>query len=236
MIEAWNSFSIDGWGSYVLKEKFKKLKGKLKEWNKHVVGNFDVKLKAANDELARLDTLEDSVGLSEDQVQLKRQVKFEFNKYLKMKALLSFQKSRLKWLKEGDCNSALFHRCLAIKRNHDTMSCIKVGEQRLEDVQQIKAAIKQHFVSLFVKREEALPTMVLDGLNFNRLNQAENWLLITSFKEVKIRSAVWDYDSDKSPSLDGVNFQFIKKFSDLFKDDFLKFVQEFHCNGKLAKG
>ena len=39
-----------------------------------------------------------------------------------------------------------------------------------------------------------------------------------------------------SLGLDGVNFGFIKEFGLELKDDVMRFVSEFHRNGKLAKG
>ncbi|KAL8503366.1 hypothetical protein ACS0TY_022197 [Phlomoides rotata] len=37
----WNSYDINGWGGYVLKEKLKKLKGDLKQWNNEVFGTLE---------------------------------------------------------------------------------------------------------------------------------------------------------------------------------------------------
>ncbi|PNX69434.1 cysteine-rich receptor-like protein kinase, partial [Trifolium pratense] len=31
--EKWNSFQVDGWGGYVLKEKFKMIKVALRDWH-----------------------------------------------------------------------------------------------------------------------------------------------------------------------------------------------------------
>jgi hypothetical protein len=55
-----------------------------------------------------------------------------------------------------------------------------------------------------------------------------------SFEEVK--SVVWDCDSFKSPGPDGVNFGFIKEFWLILKEDIMRFIMEFHRNGKLARG
>ena len=52
----------------------------------------------------------------------------------------------------------------------------------------------------------------------------------------EIRQAVWDCDNFKSPGPDGINFGFIKEFWQELKDDFMRFLTEFHRNGKLTKG
>jgi len=47
---------------------------------------------------------------------------------------------------------------------------------------------------------------------------------------------MWDYDSYKSRGPDGINFGFIKDFWLDMKDDIMRFISEFHMNGKLTKG
>ena len=53
---------------------------------------------------------------------------------------------------------------------------------------------------------------------------------------MEVKQAVWDCDSYKSPGPDGVSFGFTKEFWNLLKDDLIRFMVEFHCNGKLRKG
>jgi hypothetical protein len=64
----------------------------------------------------------------------------------------------------------------------------------------------------------------------------EGGSLIRPFSEGEVKEAIWDCDSFKSPGPDGVNFGFIKEFWTELKDDVMRFVSEFHRNGKLAKG
>lgn len=47
---------------------------------------------------------------------------------------------------------------------------------------------------------------------------------------------MWDCESFKSPGPDGISFGFLKDFWDLLKGDVMRFLVEFHRNGKLAKG
>lgn len=47
---------------------------------------------------------------------------------------------------------------------------------------------------------------------------------------------MWDCDNYKSPGPDGVNFGFVKEFWYDLKEDVMRFLTEFHRNGKLSKG
>jgi hypothetical protein len=60
--------------------------------------------------------------------------------------------------------------------------------------------------------------------------------LISPFQEAEVKVAVWDCDSFKSPGPDGVNFGFFKDFWEELKGDVMRFIYEFHRNGKLTKG
>lgn len=51
-----------------------------------------------------------------------------------------------------------------------------------------------------------------------------------------MKQEVWDCDSYKSSGPDGVSFGFKKEFWDITQEDFMRFLVEFHRNGKLTKG
>lgn len=42
---------IEGWGSFVFKEKLRRLKRVIREWNKEVFGDLDQKVREIRDEL-----------------------------------------------------------------------------------------------------------------------------------------------------------------------------------------
>jgi len=70
----------------------------------------------------------------------------------------------------------------------------------------------------------------------HQLSVAESGTLIRPFSLEEVKQAIWDCDSFKSPGPDGISFGFIKQFWPELKDDFMRFVVEFHRNGKLTKG
>ncbi|XP_024640546.1 uncharacterized protein [Medicago truncatula] len=76
----------------------------------------------------------------------------------------------------------------------------------------------------------------IQGLNFWKLSYAQSGSLIRPFSLDEVKQAVWDCESFKSPGPDGINLGFIKDFWNELKDDFMKFLLDFHRNGKLTKG
>ena len=91
-----------------------------------------------------------------------------------------------------------------------------------------------HFSSHFKAHRGSRPSM--EGTHFRSLFVREEVDLIKPFTLEEVKSAVWDCDNFKSPGPDGISFGFIKEFWDMLKNDLIRFMVEFHRNGKLAKG
>jgi hypothetical protein len=68
------------------------------------------------------------------------------------------------------------------------------------------------------------------------LNVGQCGDLTKPFTVEEVKQAVWDCDSFKSPEPDGVNLGFIKDFWPELQDDFMRFISDFHRNGKLSRG
>ncbi|GAU40913.1 hypothetical protein TSUD_297190 [Trifolium subterraneum] len=75
----------------------------------------------------------------------------------------------------------------------------------------------------------------VDNLVFKRLSPLESSLTIP-LSVAEVKAVVWDCDSYKSPGPDRINFGFIKDFWDVLQGDVMRFILEFHRNGKLTKG
>jgi len=92
------------------------------------------------------------------------------------------------------------------------------------------AHFRDHFEVSIVTRPGA------ENLSFNTLTTAEGTGLIKPFTEAEVKAAVWDCESFKSPGPDGVHFGFIKDFWDQLKGDVMRFISDFHRNGRLTRG
>ncbi|PNX88720.1 cysteine-rich receptor-like protein kinase, partial [Trifolium pratense] len=66
--EKWNSFQVDGWGGFVLKEKLKWIKTALKDWHSSHTQNLPSRIESLKDRLAVLDVKGGEEVLSESEL------------------------------------------------------------------------------------------------------------------------------------------------------------------------
>jgi len=104
----------------------------------------------------------------------------------------------------------------------------------VEGVLPIRNVVFSHFVSHFQSVDMERPRV--SNLQFLSLFVTEGVGLIKPFSVDEIKACAWDCDSFKSLGPDGINFGFIKEFWHEMKDEIMRFVSEFHHNGKLSKG
>ncbi|XP_019418409.1 PREDICTED: uncharacterized protein LOC109329191 [Lupinus angustifolius] len=98
--DEWKSLEVSGRGSFVLKEKLKRLKGSLKIWNKEHFGVLD---KNIADKVTLINSIDGkgSEGiLSVDDIAARRSATADLWRLSRQKDNLLLQKSRQKWLRE----------------------------------------------------------------------------------------------------------------------------------------
>jgi len=231
--EKWQSFNFQGWGGYVLQQKLKLMKACLKEWHTHHSQNLDGKISEVKNQVAVLDLKGESAGLQEAEVRELQDLNIRLHSMAQTQNSIQWQKSRLNWLKEGDANSKFFHGYMSNRRRHNAINLVSVDGVSVEGVHNIRAAVFNHFSNHFKVVGANRPSVA--GLPFQRLTYGEVGNLTKPFSLDEVHQAVRECDSYKSPGPDGICFGFIKEFWDLLQDDFLRFMVEFHRNGKLCK-
>lgn len=113
---------MDGWKAIVLKEKLKAAKLVIRGWNATAFGSIDEKIKDAKRIINELDEKAERGDLSMLEVDLRRQKFADLWHKLRDKESLLRQKSRHRWLVEGDANSSYFHACIAMRRKRNQMA------------------------------------------------------------------------------------------------------------------
>jgi len=74
----WQQMEIQGWGAYVLKEKLKELKSRLKEWNIPHFGNVHDSHKRIVKSMNDLDKKEEAMDLTKNELALRIRLQEDF--------------------------------------------------------------------------------------------------------------------------------------------------------------
>ncbi|GKV43294.1 hypothetical protein SLEP1_g50605 [Rubroshorea leprosula] len=202
---------------WVHKEKLKRTKNKLKEWNRNAISEVERKVKEAEKEIAAIDEKGEKGQLSPHDVEQRKNCFLELWKNIKIKESMWQQKSRKMWLKEGDTNTKYFHTCVKGRNRRNEILSIRIKDDEHTGVAQIKEKVARYFEELFTEEKWERPK--LDGIIFNKIFEADNDILTVTFSEEEIKEAIWDCESSKSPSPDGFNFRFVKNMWEDIKAD-----------------
>ncbi|GAU29496.1 hypothetical protein TSUD_360410 [Trifolium subterraneum] len=180
-----------------------------------------------------LDVRGELVGLSTQELEGRKEKFGILWKLLKSKEMLLFQRSRSKWLKEGDANTKFFHGSVKARLKSNLVMGLLVDGEWLESPSLIKAA-----VSSFLKNHvSSIPKVrpKLDGVVFPSLSEEETVGLTSPFTLEEIEDVVQSSDGNKSPGPDGFNYAFLKKFWELIKGEIRILFDQFHGNSSLSK-
>jgi len=217
-----------------LKEKLKLLKLALKDWHQRHSRYLPARISTLKEKIATLDLKGETIELCGYEIEELHGFSDELFSLSRIHSSICWQQSRIHWLREGDANSKFFHGIMSNRRRRNSISFFFVNGELVERVQNVCNAVFNHFSTHFQPRHAHWPSM--DALNFRTVNCRDKAVLIKSFSLDEVKAAVWDWDNFKCPGPDGVNLGFIKDFWDILKIDVIRFLTEFHRNGRLAKG
>lgn len=98
------------------------------------------------------------------------------------------EKSRARWIREGDSNSEYFHSVM--KRNFHRNDIVVLNSDRdlLSQVDDIKLEVFSHFHQRFLDPEVHMPMLL--GVNFNRLSESYISMLEEPFSMEEVKDAI----------------------------------------------
>ncbi|KAK2426239.1 hypothetical protein P8452_40952 [Trifolium repens] len=233
VLNNWGAHDLEGWMGFILKERLKRLKLVIKEWNGITYRRSEGDKQNLIDEILALDIKSETLGLIDDEVVKRKKLFEELWHLLKSMDAMAFQRSRSKWLKEGDLNSRYFHNCIKSRMHRNMMVALRTQHGWVEGPTQVREEVVSFFRNHFDIQEWARPC--LDGIVFPQMSQDNMTLLTDIFSLVEISAVVKGCDGSKSPGPDGFNFAFVKHFWDLLKNEVRIMFDQFHGNECLPK-
>ncbi|XP_058746404.1 uncharacterized protein LOC131619312 [Vicia villosa] len=149
--KSWKEIVIEGRSDFVLKEKFRILKERLRWWNRETFWRIDLEVEEEVTEMNKRDTLLEVVDEGDliNIIKGRKEASSRFWLNLRIKENMLIQKSRLSWLNEGDSNSGFFHKVMKERRRHNHIGPIISSRGLLESVNEVKEEVFSHFACKF---------------------------------------------------------------------------------------
>jgi hypothetical protein len=229
----WASFQFYGTPSFVLAKKLRALKEEIKRWNMEEFGDVRERHKASCEELKLLDRIEEGRQLTEEEKTRRRQVSRDLEATLLQEEISWKQKSRIKWLKEGDKCTKFFHQVANAHRRNNSIESLVVNGSPSSDPALISDYIVNFYESLFTESHSWRPR--LDNLRFDTISATEAASLEDPFEEKEVWEVIKGMDRDKAPGPDGFSMAFFQECWEVIKGDLMAVFSEFHDRGEFVK-
>ncbi|GAU38725.1 hypothetical protein TSUD_396540 [Trifolium subterraneum] len=132
--ESWGQETPMGWMAFMLTQKLKTLKGDLKRWNKEVFGDIELKIELEIESIKNFDLKAEAGQLSLEDDRARKLCQESMWKLLRFKETQIFQRSRSRWLQEGDANTNFFHNSVRQRRRRNLILALRVENRWVESV------------------------------------------------------------------------------------------------------
>jgi hypothetical protein len=185
-------------------------------WRK--AGNVKLQIAIANTIIFRFDVAQERRLLTPGERWLRRMLKHAVLGLASLERTIARQRSRLRWLKEGDANTKLFHAVANGRRVKNYISAVRVGDELVTD-QERKVEVFTKAFSQLLGRIEVRDV----GINLQELNikTADITEFENLFSEEEIWNVVKDLPPGRAPGPDGFIGAFYQRAWPVIKGDIM---------------
>lgn len=232
--EAWD-MEVQGVGMVKFSNKLYRVRQSLRRWNREVFGNVASNVASAERVWRQREMEFDERRDDESKLRL-NEARARYNRELSVECEFWRQKAGVRWIKEGDANTAFFHALVRQRRNSNFISRIKRDDGRwLETEHDIKASAVQFYSDLFSSTRQRVP---IPDLPFEvpKVARSENEMMKGMPSEEEVQAVVFGLDIDSAPGPDGFGAGFYQSCWGIIKEDLVLAVQDFFKGMQQPRG
>lgn len=91
--QAWKNHKVVGWSGFILKEKLKAVKDRIKGWHKEQNGNLNSRIERKTGMVNEFDKKQEGVGLNEQEVVDRQEAWKELNRMVELRDQIRVQQA-----------------------------------------------------------------------------------------------------------------------------------------------
>nr|XP_025616741.1 uncharacterized protein LOC112709055 [Arachis hypogaea] len=215
----WNQFT----------RKRSRCQRELLEWSRRKFKRADKEIERKKSELQQIQ----KGDMKEGDQNRERELKNQISNLWKQEEKYWGQRSRLKWIKWGDKNTAFFHATTIQRRMKNRIDKLKdEAGHWIQGEEDIMRLVETHFTKLFTsegvrKLEECISDIPI------RVTREMNDELMAKINDEEIEEAVFSMGSLKAPGPDGFNGLFFQQHWDILKKEVCGVVRQIFEEGSL---
>eukprot|EP00253_Pinus_taeda_P005752 PITA_05752 len=168
-------------------------------------------------------------GHSETTLQQERTIHSQLENRRKQEEMYWRQKSRVRWLKEGERNTKFFHRTTIQRRMHNNIPFIqKQSGVKVETHEEIEEELLNHFKQIHKDQGEDRRQAIRKITNNipKIITEDQNELLMHPILPQEVDEAMKQLKEGKAPGPDGFTTTFFHSFWDMLKEEVWQIVEE----------
>ncbi|XP_043705329.1 uncharacterized protein LOC122655176 [Telopea speciosissima] len=231
--QCWST-TVVGSPLYIFFIKLKLLRAHLRSWNRNTFGIIHQNVCNAEDRVSSAE-----ITCNQDPNEANRgilaEAKKNLHKVLLQEEIFWRQKSRVKWLKEGDRNTKFFHNLVKARRCKKGVECIKdnlaswvIGEARVAE------EVIRYFSAIFSSQGSQGDDELL-GIIPHVISKEDNNCLVVTPSLEEVKSAIFYLAIDSAPGPDGFFGHFFTACWDIVGVDVWEAVKDFFSGGYLPR-
>jgi len=209
---------------------------RLKKWNREVFGDinqrkdrFTTEIKSVQD---LLDVVQTDALLRKEEELIK-----ELDVVIEQEEVIWFQKSREKWVLDGDRNTKYFHTSTIIRRRRNRAEMLKNDSGVwISDPQELEKLATAYYKRLYSMEDVDQEVEMLPPGGFARLTEREVAELTKPFSAVEVEASVRGMGKLKAPGPDGYQPIFYQECWEVVGQSVARFVLDFFVTGILPEG
>ncbi|XP_057803315.1 uncharacterized protein LOC131018618 [Salvia miltiorrhiza] len=234
---SWTGTTAASCPIYTVMSKLKRLRKDITAWNRTVFGNVDRLVMETQQELLLIQEQIAQDGYTEELFNREVAAQATVNVHLSRKNSLLQQKSRVKWLHDGDRNTAFFHNMLRYKQRRQEILHLQVNGTMSYDQQMIEDHIVDFFSILFNAPDSDVGDITaIEAVIDHMVSDDQNLMLVRIPDDEEITAAVFDLDANSAAGPDGFTGKNFHVCWQTIKVDIWKAARAFFTRSYLPNG
>jgi len=203
----------------------------LWEWDKHVLGELERRIKGVSRELEICRCR----STSQEQVNKEHVLRYKLERLLDQQHIYWKQRAHSTWLTQGDRNTKFFHAQVSERRKKNHIDKLLKDGGDVVAGKSLKAFIANQYQDLFMSNAGVQMEEVL-GCVHTRVSHEMNECLEAPFSDDEVWKALQEMGDLKAPGADGIPSIFYKRFWSLVGDKLKEEVLSVLNGGRMPRG